>query len=128
MNMQSIEVETGTERPINPPKLFSAVCTVNPFDDVVPRAIAAPKPIDVEKRASKPASQQALPARGGAELLQKRKPEKNKNLLSFDDDGAGEDDGDAVIAVPSKGIVSSHDVLHDPKLAKTPAVRKEDIE
>lgn len=118
MNMQNIEVETGTERPIIPPKLLSAIVAINPFDDVVARPN-----VKGGRMSSEPAPK-SLPPAGGADLLTKRKAEKKTALLSFgDEEGEVEEDPQ-----PKKKIASSHDVLHDPKLAKTPAVQRELIE
>lgn len=95
------EVETDkNDRPLDPlPKILSAEVLWNPFDDIVPRVIAAKSSLPSEKKESK------------------QKVTKKLNLLSFGEEAEEEEKGLAAAAANPR-IKSSHDVLNDPRLLK----------
>ncbi|KAL0330680.1 UNVERIFIED_CONTAM: Peptidyl-prolyl cis-trans isomerase CYP57 [Sesamum angustifolium] len=94
--LQLGEVETDKDdRPLDPlPKILSVEVLWNPFDDIVPRIIAA----------------KSLPLSEKKEIKQKK-----LNLLSFGEEA--EEEKKELVASNTR-IKSSHDVLNDPRLLK----------
>ncbi|DAZ97826.1 TPA: hypothetical protein N0F65_002496 [Lagenidium giganteum] len=101
-NLLSVgDMETdSSERPLNPPKLLSAEVLWNPFDDIVPRALASRKATEGADDAKK-------------KRKKDRKATKDMKLLSFGDE---EEEFQQAVAKKKKTIVSSHDLLDDKKL------------
>ncbi|CAA0838049.1 Peptidyl-prolyl cis-trans isomerase CYP57 [Striga hermonthica] len=97
--LQLGEVETGKDdRPVEPlPRILSVEVVWNPFDDIVPRKIAAKSLPPSEKKETK------------------QKVTKKLNLLSFGEEAEEEE---KEIAAANTRIKSSHDVLNDPRLLK----------
>ncbi|KAK2394144.1 Cyclophilin peptidyl-prolyl cis-trans isomerase family protein [Trifolium repens] len=96
------EVETDkNDRPLDPaPKILSVEVLWNPFEDIVPRTLQKPQT-------------KATNDTDGKDV--KRKGVKNKNLLSF---GEETEEEEKELTLVKKKIVSSHDVLNDPRLLK----------
>eukprot|EP00743_Colponemidia_sp_Colp-15_P005017 GILK01005403.1.p1 GENE.GILK01005403.1~~GILK01005403.1.p1 ORF type:complete len:549 (+),score=127.10 GILK01005403.1:51-1697(+) len=90
------------DKPVVPCKILSVEVLFNPFEDIVPRAL--PKRITKEAEAPKRVTQAA---------------KKNLSLLSFGEEA--EEEEIVIKAGAKKGIVSSHDVLDDPRLSKQEA-------
>ncbi|KAF0705799.1 Aste57867_6956 [Aphanomyces stellatus] len=87
------------ERPVEPIKLLSIEILWNPFEDIVPRIIKrAETKADVAKEQKK-----------------KRKGTKDLKLLSFGDEA---EEDFIKPTKKTKGSLSSHDVLKDPKLSQ----------
>lgn len=78
------ECEEGTERPLYPPRVLKSEVIVNPFPDIVPRTTYA----ELSKRREEQLRGQGAPPT--------KAPKKNKNLLSFNDEGM-EDEGAPII-------------------------------
>ncbi|XP_011081653.1 peptidyl-prolyl cis-trans isomerase CYP57 [Sesamum indicum] len=97
--LQLGEVETDKDdRPLDPlPKILSVEVLWNPFDDIVPRIIAA----------------KSLPSSEKKEI--KQKVTKKLNLLSFGEEAEEEE---KELVASNTRIKSSHDVLNDPRLLK----------
>ncbi|CAK5062956.1 unnamed protein product [Aphanomyces euteiches] len=89
---------TKDERPIDPIKLLSIEILWNPFEDIVPRVI---------KTASE--------TKASNESKKKRKGTKDLKLLSFGDEA---EEDFIKPTKKTKGSLSSHDVLKDPKLSQ----------
>ncbi|CAL5183907.1 unnamed protein product [Lathyrus oleraceus] len=96
------EVETDkSDRPLDPaPKILSVEVLWNPFEDIVPRTLQKPETKATRDTDGKDA---------------KRKGVKNLNLLSF---GEETEEEEKELTLVKKKIVSSHDVLNDPRLLK----------
>ena len=95
------------DRPVYPPKIERFEVLLEPFDDIVPRAKAAPA---------------AEEGAGGKK--RKRKEKKNLNLLSFGEEAAA--DEQVAQELGAVGARSSHDVLDDPRLSKAAAVAEKE--
>ncbi|KAK3011041.1 hypothetical protein RJ639_012662 [Escallonia herrerae] len=107
------DVEIGeNDRPLDPPpKIISVEVLWNPFDDIVPRA-APPR--------SLPSS-----TLDTSNKDTKKKATKKLNLLSFGEEA--EEEEKELAAVKTK-IMSSHDVLNDPRLLKDESDKLESSE
>ena len=93
------EQETDADdKPLYPPRIERVEVLYEPFDDIVPRARAAPV-VEAPKK--------------------KRKEKKNLSLLSFGDEAAEEEA--AAATAPQQGL-RSHDALDDPRLSRKEAV------
>ncbi len=101
LRIGELDADPTTERPLYPPKITSIEILLNPFDDIIPREFS-------EVKARLQAGLQAK--------LPKTKPTataiKNRSLLSF------EDDEEEASVIETVKIMSSHDILNDPKLSK----------
>lgn len=107
IKLEDGEIE-GDERPKYPHKVIRAEILNNPFDDIEPRLVVPKK----EKSDKK--------------LKKREKGVKNFGLLSFGDE-AEEDEVETnhFVKLNSGKSKSTHDVLDDPKLSKTPIEMKE---
>ncbi|KAL5097361.1 hypothetical protein RYX36_001688 [Vicia faba] len=103
------EVETDkSDRPLDPaPKILSVEVLWNPFEDIVPRTLQKPQTKATNDTDGKDA---------------KRKGVKNLNLLSF---GEETEEEEKELTLVKKKIVSSHDVLNDPRLLKDESANNE---
>ena len=101
-----VEVD-GSDRPTYPPIIQRIEVLLEPFDDIVPRA---PK---------------AASAAADEPKKKKKKEKKNLSLLSFGAEAA-EDEAELARA-PVRSVVSSHDVLDDPRLSRKQAVDAEEV-
>uniref|UniRef100_T2MAL9 Spliceosome-associated protein CWC27 homolog n=1 Tax=Hydra vulgaris TaxID=6087 RepID=T2MAL9_HYDVU len=102
IRFNEIDVDSN-DRPLSPPKIISTEVLSNPFDDIVPRK--RKKEVNEINDSSKIKSQS--------------KATKNFKLLSFGEE-AEEDETNEL--ANNQRIVSSHDLLKDPKLSSAPAV------
>jgi peptidyl-prolyl cis-trans isomerase SDCCAG10 len=121
--LKMAELETdANDRPTFLPKILATTVLKNPYDDIVPRITAEEKRIQLER---------IHQAQQEEALRKAKKPKKYprlcmgdkcrvKALLSFDDEP--EED-----IVGGRGIQSSHDVLHDKRLAKESALSVEQL-
>ena len=99
-----LEVDAA-DRPEFAPRIERCEVLLEPFDDIVPRA---------------PAAAPAAAAAAAAATAKPRKKEKrNLNLLSFGEEEAA---GEAEAAGQPRALLSSHDVLDDPRLSKKSAI------
>lgn len=102
LRIGELEVDKETERPLFPPLINRIEVLLNPFADIIPRELP-----QVQER--------LLRTRQKAEAASKPRPTvlavKNKTLLSFADE---DDEGE----MGEYKMISSHDVLNDPKLSK----------
>merc|ERR1740130_1120994 len=87
------------DRPTYPPRIQRTEILLDPFDDIVPRE----KVVAVDAAAKRP----------------KRKEKKNLSLLSFGEEAAGEERD---LSKVQTRVMSSHDVLEDPRLSSQQAV------
>lgn len=90
------------DRPLDPPKILSVEVLWNPFEDIVPRTLQKP-----QTKATRDGDIEGK--------NEKKKGVKNLSLLSFGEEAEEEE---KELAVVKKKIVSSHDVLNDPRLLK----------
>ncbi|XP_004486160.1 peptidyl-prolyl cis-trans isomerase CYP57 [Cicer arietinum] len=96
------EAETDkSDRPLDPaPRILSVEVLWNPFEDIVPRTLQKSQTKATRDTDGKDA---------------KKKGVKNLNLLSF---GEETEEEEKELALVKKKIVSSHDVLNDPRLLR----------
>ena len=100
-----LEVDAA-DRPEFAPRIERCEVLLEPFDDIVPRSPAAP------------AAAAAAAAVAAATAKPRKKEKRNLNLLSFgEEEAAGEAE-----AAGRPRVLSSHDVLDDPRLSKKSAI------
>jgi len=100
-----LELEAN-DRPCYPPRIQRFEVLLEPFDDIVPRPRVLTEASD------------------HAPKKKKKKEKKNLSLLSFGEEAAEEER--ALQQVSSK-VVSSHDLLDDPRLSRQQAVTEEEL-
>lgn len=112
VRMQEIETD-GSDRPIEPPVIYSTRVFWNPFDDIKPR----PKQHSVE---------QSVPKESAEERRKRKKARKDYSLLSFGEE-AEEEEGQNT-SMPK--IAAAHERLSskDSKLSATPAVKPSQLQ
>ncbi|KAG8784072.1 Peptidyl-prolyl isomerase cwc27 [Serendipita sp. 405] len=119
------------ERPVYAPKIRQIKIVDNPFHDIVPRITAA------EKRAQQLAREQMQRER--EEASKRKKGKKDSKLLSFGDDGEGDNDAlqfkkkpifrtDLVVSEPSKQTPDVPLVRTSKPKAKDPEIVRPDMD
>lgn len=110
VRMGELEVEPGSEQPINAPVILRTQVILNPFDDIIPRELEEVRLRRLQ--AQPPAKPESKERRPAAPLGS----HKTKKTLSF----AEEEEEEELVPKTSKGK-SSHDVLRDdPTLSRQP--------
>eukprot|EP00195_Chlamydomonas_chlamydogama_P005875 CAMPEP_0202905216 /NCGR_PEP_ID=MMETSP1392-20130828/33118_1 /ASSEMBLY_ACC=CAM_ASM_000868 /TAXON_ID=225041 /ORGANISM="Chlamydomonas chlamydogama, Strain SAG 11-48b" /LENGTH=271 /DNA_ID=CAMNT_0049593201 /DNA_START=61 /DNA_END=873 /DNA_ORIENTATION=+ len=115
LRLGDVEVDSETDRPLDPPVIKEAEVVWNPFDDLVPRRDARRE--REEAAAKKEAEAAAAKHKSG------KSSQKNLGLLSFGEEAEEEESQLAAVAAAAR-IKSAHDILEDSRLAKaeeTPA-------
>lgn len=108
LRIGELEVDRETERPLFPPMITRVEVLLNPFADIAPREL----PQVHERLLRTRQKTEATTAKPKTVVV----AVKNKTLLSFADEDEEEEE-DITATLPQK-MISSHDVLNDPKLSK----------
>lgn len=112
------DVDTDKDdRPLDPPRLISVEVLSNPFDDIVPRNLAASGATGSEAAAA-----------AAQKKKSKKKGKKDFKLLSFGEEADQEER--ELEARPSnvRGVKSAHDALDDDKFSKDAAYDVEAVQ
>jgi peptidyl-prolyl cis-trans isomerase SDCCAG10 len=98
LKIGELEVEEGTDRPMEPPTIQRVDVVWNPFEDIKPRNM-------------KPLPSEVVVGGEGDEGAQAGRKRKNLALLSFGDEA--EEDEEAIAAAPLARVKSIHDAVDD---------------
>ena len=105
LKIGELEVEEGTDRPMEPPTIQRVDVVWNPFEDIKPRNM-------------KPLPSEVVVGGDGDDGAQAGRKRKNLALLSFGDEA--EEDEEAIAAAPRARVKSIHDAVEDDaRLVKT---------
>ena len=98
LKIGELEVEEGTDRPMEPPTIQRVDVVWNPFEDIKPRNM-------------KPLPSEVVVGGDGDDGAQVGRKRKNLALLSFGDEA--EEDEEAIAAAPRARVKSIHDAVDD---------------